>query len=173
MKRLAWIGSVVGILLFHLPVGAQVEMPQSVVANGGGNLSGVNHAVSGTVGQAVIGFMSGPSNLHPIGFWHPAWLLTPVEERESILPVDYWFGPNQPNPFNPVTTLEFSIPARSRVVMKVYDVNGREVMTVVDEDLGPGRHTRTLDAEGLSSGIYFCRMVAGRFVETRKVVLLK
>ena len=57
--------------------------------------------------------------------------------------------------------------------MKLYDVSGREVRTVVDEDLDPGHCRRILDAEGLASGVYFCRMEAGDFVKTRKLVLLK
>jgi hypothetical protein len=173
MKRPALMWSVVAIaLVFHVPAGA-VEMPESVVAAGGGKLTGPSYIISGsTLGQAAIGVMSGAYS-HHAGFWHPAVLLTPVQEEEEVLPAEYWFGPNHPNPFNPVTTLEFSIPARGHVTMNLYDVNGRLVMTAVDEDLDRGRYQRVLDAQGISSGVYFCRMVAGRFVVTRKLVLLK
>jgi hypothetical protein len=158
------------------PPGAQasIEITQSVVGSGGGGGSGTNHAVLGTVGQPAIGLVTGRSHIHGIGFWYgPEWTITGAEEAEASGPLEYWFGQNHPNPFNPTTTLEFSVPRQSRVTITLYSVEGREVQTVVDEDLAPGRYLRLLDAEGLSSGIYFCRMTASGFTETRKVVLLK
>jgi hypothetical protein len=172
MRRLLLILFLLGmVLLRDHPASAQIEMPRSVIANGAGALAGAGYSVSGsTLGQAAIGIVSGPSNINEIGFWYrPRWI-TDVEEPPQK---KFWFGQNFPNPFNPVTTLQFFIPKRSHVTIKLYDVSGREVITVVDEDLGPGRHTRILHAGGLSSGIYFCRMKAAGFVETRKIVLLK
>jgi hypothetical protein len=152
----------------------QVEMPRSVVASGGGVLSGPNHTMTGTLGQAVIGVVSGPSNIHELGFWYPpASVITDAAEGQTGAPARTWLGQNRPNPFNPVTTLEFSIAQPTHVTIKIYDVQGREVRTVVDEDLEPGPHQRVLDAERLASGMYFYRMTAGAYVETRKLVLLK
>ncbi|GEM_PF-3552932 len=162
------------VLELHHPAAAQTGMPQSVVGNGGGPMTGTSYQISGgTLGQAAIGVLSGPSNIHHIGFWHPAFLLTPVEETETLSPSVYRLGQNYPNPFNPVTTVEFSVPERAHVVIKIYDVSGREVMTVVDGDLDPGHHRRVVDAEGLPSGIYFCRMTAEGFLKSTKLVLLK
>ena len=165
------------LLLFYLPAGAEIVMTQSVVGNAGGRMSSVNHDMSGTLGQTAIGVVSGPSYLHEIGFWyHTAWAWVGVveeEEGESELPSRYELGPNYPNPFNPVTTLQFAVPKRSHVTIKLYDILGREVRTVVDDPMDPGYHTTVLDAAGLSSGVYFCRMMAERYVETRKVVLVK
>ncbi len=161
------------VLLMAFSAAAQFQMPYSVVGCGGGSMSGVNNIIHGTVGQACIGVVSGPSNINQIGFWYrPGWILTGVE-GEDVLPTEYWLGQNHPNPFNPVTTLSFAILERTRVEMKVYDVAGREVMTLVDEVLDPGFHRAVLDAKGLPSGVYFARMVAGQFVEARKMVLLK
>ena len=174
MKKFIRVLPALGIMsLFATLVFAETEMPRSVVANGGGALEGAGYVISGsTVGQAAIGFTSGPSNIHQIGFWYGGELLTPAEEE--TLPVrTYELRQNYPNPFNPLTTLEFSVPMRSRVTVRLYDVTGREVMTLVDEDLDPGRHQVVMDAEGLSSGVYYYRMRAGRFVESRKLVLLK
>jgi hypothetical protein len=159
-------------LLLDLPAAAQISMPRSVVANGSGTLAGTGYIVSGsTLGQPAIGVMSGLSNINEIGFWYQPLWVTGVEEVPST--EKFWFGQNFPNPFNPVTTLRFYVPRRSHVTMKLYEVSGREAMTVVDEDLAPGHHTRILNAGELSSGVYFCRMRAGEFVETRKIVLLK
>ena len=72
-----------------------------------------------------------------------------------------------------MTSFRFAVPKDARVTVKLYNVTGREVRTLADDEFEPGRHTAVLDATGLSSGVYFCRMVSGRFVETRKLVLLK
>ena len=90
-----------------------------------------------------------------------------------VSPIRYWLGQNSPNPFNPMTTLRFSVPRRTHVTLKVYSAAGREIRTLVDEELDPGFYSRVVNAHGLSSGVYFCRMVADGFVETRKMVLLK
>ena len=152
---------------------AQIQMPYSVVGSGAAATSGPDNAVRGTVGQAAIGIVGGPSNITEIGFWYrPGWILTGVADGD-VLPTRYWLGQNHPNPFNPVTTLSFSILERTRVELRVYDVTGRKVRTLVERELDPGYHRATFDAHGLPSGVYFARMTAGSFAETRKLVLLK
>jgi hypothetical protein len=78
-----------------------------------------------------------------------------------------------PNPFNPVTTLEFKIPAAGKVELKIYDALGKEVATLVNEERKEGTYRVQFDASSLPSGIYLCRMSAGTFSQTRKLVLLK
>lgn len=80
---------------------------------------------------------------------------------------------NYPNPFNPVTHVQFAIAERQSVILKVYDLLGREVTTLVDATMNPGRYTAQWNAGGLASGVYFCRLQAGQFVETRKLLLSK
>jgi hypothetical protein len=90
---------------------------------------------------------------------------------------------NYPNPFNPITNIRFSIPVetghldQSRQVapslLRVYDVLGREVATLVNEQLQPGTYTVQFDATNLSSGVYYYRLEAGSFSATRKLVLMK
>ncbi len=163
----------VAALLMTIPASGQIQMPYSVVGSGAVATSGPGNVVRGTVGQAAIGIVSGPSNTNEIGFWYrPGWVLTGVQEGD-VLPTRDWLGQNRPNPFNPLTTLEFAIIERSRVELKVYDVAGREVATLVERELDPGLHRTVFDAGDLPSGVYFARMVAGGFVETRKLVLLK
>jgi len=152
----------------------QIVMPYSVVGCGGGEMTGANHTMHGTVGQAVIGVVSGPNHTNEIGFWYrPGWILTGIEDGSDLYPTAYWLGQNHPNPFNPVTTLQFGLPEAAEVEMKLYDAAGREVRTLIDRPLDAGYHRITVEGGGLSSGVYFCRMVAGKFVETRKLVLLK
>jgi photosystem II stability/assembly factor-like uncharacterized protein len=81
--------------------------------------------------------------------------------------------PNQPNPFNPVTTIRFVVPERMRVTISVHDVAGRVVATLLDDVREPGIHEVTWHADGMASGVYFTRMHAGKTDVSRKMVLLK
>jgi hypothetical protein len=80
---------------------------------------------------------------------------------------------NYPNPFNPSTTVSFSLPSKSFVSLKVFDILGREVATLVSEEMSAGTHVRQWNAEYISSGIYFYRLQAGLFTETKKLILLR
>lgn len=162
------------VVVCALAAGAQgYDIPQSVIGSGGGQTSGPSHQLVGTVGQAAIGVVAGPSNIHEIGFWYqPGWILTGVEEVDA-LPTEFSLDQNQPNPFNPVTTIRFGVPDKARVTIMLYDVAGREVREIADDEFDPGFHERVLHASGLSSGVYFCRMVSGSFTQSRKLLLLK
>jgi hypothetical protein len=78
-----------------------------------------------------------------------------------------------PNPFNPSTTISFNLPSKSFVSLKIYDLIGREVATLVSEKLSAGNHSRQWNAANMASGIYFYRLQADLFAETKKLVLLK
>jgi hypothetical protein len=91
----------------------------------------------------------------------------------SDVPVRPALFQNFPNPFNPSTTLGFQISVRTHVTLKVYDVLGREVATLVEGSLGPGYHSAEWHADSFASGMYYCRMTAGSFAEARRLVLLK
>jgi photosystem II stability/assembly factor-like uncharacterized protein len=87
--------------------------------------------------------------------------------------VNFALRQNYPNPFNPETKIKFQIPTGSDVSLKVFDVLGREVKTLVSERLQPGSYETTFDGSGLASGVYLYRLQAGGFVETKKLVLLR
>jgi hypothetical protein len=78
-----------------------------------------------------------------------------------------------PNPFNPSTTISFSLPRSQHATISVYDLTGRKVSTLADEIMNAGEHAVTFDASGLPSGIYFARMTAGSQMKTQKMVLLR
>ncbi len=80
---------------------------------------------------------------------------------------------NYPNPFNPTTNIQYQLPQRSHIGLKVFDILGREVRTLVDETKEAGYHKAILDANGLSSGVYFYRLKAGNFVDTKKLLLVR
>ncbi len=87
--------------------------------------------------------------------------------------ITFTLSQNYPNPFNPSTTISFDLPNSEFVTLKVYDVLGREITTLVNEELYAGQHTKVFNAENLSSGVYFYKLQAGNFSETRKMILTK
>ena len=96
-----------------------------------------------------------------------------VEHSGEIIPNKFSLSQNYPNPFNPRTVISFSLSVVSDVSLKVYDVQGREVETLVNERLKPGKYESTFDASRLTSGVYFYKLTAGEFTETRKMLLVK
>ncbi len=103
---------------------------------------------------------------------YATFLVTDIRTDEST-PGRYALHQNYPNPFNPATTLSFDIPYSSFVILKVYTVLGKEVATLVNENLQPGDYDVTFDATGLPSGVYYARLIAGDFVGTKKMMLIR
>jgi hypothetical protein len=101
------------------------------------------------------------------------WNPTGVENQGLQTVVDYNLAQNYPNPFNPSTQIKFSIKETGMVTLKVFDVLGREVATLVNNQLATGSYTVNFNASGLASGIYFYRLESGSFVQTNKMMLLK
>ncbi len=99
--------------------------------------------------------------------------VTGVSGGGDIIPKEFALYQNYPNPFNPATTIEFDLPERSNVKLVVYDVLGREVEKLVDEELDAGRYKVNFNASNLPSGVYFYRIVSGKFVDTKKMMYLK
>ena len=88
-------------------------------------------------------------------------------------PLVFELAQNYPNPFNPSTRIEYSIPTQSKVVLKVYNVVGQEVATLVNEVLPAGVHSVRFDAANLATGVYMYRLTAGDFTSVKKMLLLK
>ncbi len=97
---------------------------------------------------------------------------TAVEEQEAIVS-RYALHQNYPNPFNPTTTISYDMLTASEVSVKVYDMLGREVATLVDGQQSAGRHAVTFDARGLASGVYLCRLSSANFAATTRLLLMK
>jgi hypothetical protein len=96
-----------------------------------------------------------------------------IEESFNSIPKEYALAQNYPNPFNPSTKIEYSIPQLSNVVIKAFDILGNEIETLVNEEKQVGTYEITWSAENLPSGVYFYRLQAGDFIETKKMVLLR
>jgi photosystem II stability/assembly factor-like uncharacterized protein len=94
-------------------------------------------------------------------------------DPEGDIPTQFSLSRNYPNPFNPTTEIRYHIPHSSYVSLKVFDVIGREVVTLVDDIRVAGNHNISWNASGVPSGVYFYRLQAGNFMKTRKLVILK
>ncbi|HCV44133.1 MAG TPA: hypothetical protein DGH68_11665 [Bacteroidetes bacterium] len=100
--------------------------------------------------------------------------LTAVQEiRASGKPGAYHLADSYPNPFNPTTTITFQIPTGSVVSLKVFDLLGREVATLVEGTMQPGSYTSRWNASGFGSGVYICKLTAGEYSEAKKLILMK
>jgi len=98
-------------------------------------------------------------------------ITTNVGNNSTDSPTDLILHQNYP--FNPSTKIVYRVKSRESVSLKVFDVLGREVATLVDEVKAPGSHEVKFDARGLASGVYLYRLKAGEFVQTRKLALLR
>ena len=96
-----------------------------------------------------------------------------IKPISTVVPDYYALEQNYPNPFNQMTNIKYQITDKGKVSLRVYDVSGREVATLVNEELGAGTYQVRFDAGSLASGVYFYRLQSGDFVETRKLILLK
>ncbi len=131
-----------------------------------------NLAYSNTTMQheGTDGFALGDLNWFPTQ--KAAWLLTGISSAEQM-PQGYSLAQNYPNPFNPTTAIQFTIPKATRVTLRVYNILGQEVATLVNGTLTAGVHSVDFDASRLASGVYLYNITAGDFSSTRKMVLLK
>jgi hypothetical protein len=96
-----------------------------------------------------------------------------IQNINTGIPSSYSLGQNYPNPFNPITNVKFSIVKSGDVRIVVYDLQGREVQTLVNERLNAGTYEVKFDGSMLTSGVYFYRLTTGGFSETKKMLLIK
>ena len=96
-----------------------------------------------------------------------------VKDSHQEQPPSFLVLQNYPNPFNPTTTIRYGLPTRSQVMLTVYNTLGQAVEALVNENQEAGYHEVRFDGSGLASGVYFYRIQAGTFVQSKKLVLLR
>jgi hypothetical protein len=126
----------------------------------------VNHITLDVNGFAFAGTIGG-------GVFASSERITSVDENDGKQPDSYILAQNYPNPFNPSTTIHYQLPGKGFVTLKVFNILGQEVGTLVNEDQEAGSYQIQFDGTGLASGVYFYRLSAEEFVETKKLVLLR
>lgn len=97
----------------------------------------------------------------------------PTKNQENNIFEQLSLSQNYPNPFSRSTSIRFQIPVSYHVTLKVYDINGQEVAKLVNEQMIPGSHEVTWNAEGIPAGVYFYKLEAGTYIESRKLVLIR
>ncbi|MBI5020019.1 MAG: T9SS type A sorting domain-containing protein [Ignavibacteriales bacterium] len=134
----------------------------SIVANNSNGLIAVwtDYRTPSTAGDILGQSIDGNSNL------------TGVSE-EKVIPKEFSLFQNYPNPFNPVTTIRYQLPINSHLKLKVFDLLGIEVSTLVNENKNAGSYEVEFDGSKLPSGVYFYRLQTGSYVETKKLLLMK
>jgi Secretion system C-terminal sorting domain len=98
---------------------------------------------------------------------------TSIEEFTREIPTEYSLNQNYPNPFNPSTSISYSIPSDGHVTLAIYDILGNEVAVLENDFKSAGSYSKTFDAHKLTSGIYFYTIRSGKFVDTKKMLLMK
>jgi hypothetical protein len=99
--------------------------------------------------------------------------VTGVQEKSAGVPANYVLNQNYPNPFNPSTDISFSVPRTSMVLLRVFDLLGREISTLVHDVRAAGVYHVAFDASHLPSGVYYYSLQAGNSIQSRKMILLK
>ena len=135
------------------------------IISNGFNLPNINGCVDITTATSILTVR--PNACFSIN------LTVGINNQTSNIPETYSLLQNYPNPFNPVTKIDFEIPKQGLVTLKIYDVLGREVTTLVNEMKSAGSYSIDFNASGLSSGIYFYKLTTEAFSETKKMLLIK
>lgn len=164
------------VLLFFISsiLMAQNQISVSVLSNGGQKQTNTNYILEGTAGQLGADLTTSSGyNVLP-GFWNTYYQDVIVNvESDEVVPTVFKLEQNYPNPFNPSTIIKFAIPQRSNVVLKIYDILGSELLTLVNEELESGWYEKIFNSSGFASGMYIYRMQAGDYISTRKMLLVK
>jgi subtilisin family serine protease len=108
-------------------------------------------------------------------FWSDSFTvaITAIKETGADIPIEYTLKQNFPNPFNPSTAIKFDLPKTGQVTLKIYNILGEEVATLVSDHLVAGSYQYEFDASGIASGVYFYHLQAGNFSDVRKMILMK
>lgn len=134
--------------------------------------SSPGYQIRGAMGEFLSGVSTGDSNTLLVGTINGLGILT-GSLYDMEVPTTMALYQNFPNPFNPVTTIRYSISSPVTVRLKIYDILGNEIRTLVNEYQHSGNYAVQFNAASLSSGIYIYRLEAGKFVSVRKLTLLK
>ncbi len=106
-------------------------------------------------------------------YFKPSDLISGIGSSTTTVPQEFVLHQNYPNPFNPSTVISYQLPVTSHVDVRVYDVLGREIAVLVNQEMPAGTHSATWNAANLPSGLYVCRLTTGSFMQARKMLLTK
>jgi hypothetical protein len=150
------------------------SIPWSTVGHGGGVCLSSGSMMKSAIGQPLAGAVSGTNSRIDAGFFSDTLFRTTTSVTEGgSTPVEFFLDQNYPNPFNPSTTIAYGLPHASKVTIGIFNALGERVLQIVDGELQAGYHEVRFDASRLPSGVYFYRLQAGNFLQTRKLIVLR
>ncbi len=121
----------------------------------------------------TVAFVQNDNNKEVINSEKGTFIATGIGNIGNGIPAEYSLSQNYPNPFNPVTTINYSIPKSGFVSLKVFDLLGKEVATLVNGNAPAGNYSVEFHSGNLASGLYFYKMNSGNFSETKKLIITK
>lgn len=166
---------------FSVQVFPQSQLPFGIIGNGGEKQISTSYQLVGTIGESSIDQCQNTEHAVQAGFWQMYYndVLVAVE-GEEFLPKEFKLEQNYPNPFNPSTVIKFCMHEQSKVIIKIYDILGSEVITLLNQEMEAGWHEVIFNAGEYSSGVYICRMQgyptrkgAVNFKSTKKMLMIK
>jgi hypothetical protein len=172
---MSWNAST-GASSYRLQVSTSTSFNQLVFEDS--TISATNQEVGPITDNTVYYWRVLAKNSNGSSLWSPVWSFTTgtntsVEQISTEIPVEFYFGNNYPNPFYQNTSIVYSIPLKAKVTIMLFDTWGREIATLVNEELIAGKYEVKVDGSKLPEGIYFYRMQVGAYSKTRKMVLIK
>ena len=168
----------VSILALSLILGGRIMFSQSVewsfFPSGFGFSQSATATLISSVGEPFVGFSQiGSTSIYSGSLFRNIVIITGLRENKNQLPHEYALYQNYPNPFNPSTTVRYDLPRTTFVTLSIFDVLGRQISTIVEEEKPAGAYQVNVYAPNLPSGVYFYRLQARDFVKTKKFVLLR
>lgn len=176
MKRQAALICTVMTLACTVGAHAGLELEANVVSSGGRVIASSSYQLNGSIGQSAAGSTSGLSFAMDVGYWRN--YAAGISAAPEIPGYIWSLNQNHPNPFNPITTISFSLSAGSRVRLEVYSVSGQRIRSLINEDRSAGSHEVLWDGRDatgrmVASGTYFARLVSDEGTLTKKMMLVK
>ena len=163
---------------------SQTYILKSYVIDDGGAAKATSsgYIMGGSISQSFIGKLTSSGYTAYVGYWTPGNTSPGIEERENAqslgIPVVFSFKQNYPNPITSRTIIKYSLPKTCQVELKLFDVTGREIAILVNENQRPGYYQVTWEIRNssqkqLPNGVYFYQLKADDFIETRKMIILR
>jgi hypothetical protein len=144
---------------------------------GGGAINAATNSLRtrGTIGQSPTGWFATTKFQHGVGFWYTLSrrVTTAVGDPPTALGFQNRLDQNSPNPFNPRTTIRFSLSVSGPVKLDLFDLRGRRVAQLLDQEMSAGEHDLVFHPTDLASGVYVYRIQAGAFTQSRRITLIK
>lgn len=163
-------------IFLSIPVLAQnTQVKFPTFGSGFGVSNSANSGVTSAIGGIFTGTSESGTSTVTSGFlaYTVTSFITDAADRQQVIPKNFDLGQNYPNPFNPSTVISWQIPVDSYVVLKVYDILGNEISTLVNEERKSGVYQTRFDAATLASGMYVYRLSAGNNTFTKKMLMIK